>query len=196
MLIVSWSFTWTRLLSSSPDHFNHYHGRRIIVIVIFVFNIMFMIIFIFIIFIIIIIIIIDRRQRSTLSVVVVSHFHHPHHNLSPSPFPLFILLLLLIIFVITYGKCSKISNTFLFLFSNKMLVLQGKNSQNACQNSKQGRPLSDCFFRSSLIWVCPICLPAFLAVIFGVQCLRSFTIFIILLRSTSNSVNQNKFKFC
>ena len=32
------------------------------------------------------------------------------------------------------------------------------NSQNACQNSKQGRPWSDCFFRSSLIWVCAVCL--------------------------------------
>ena len=32
-----------------------------------------------------------------------------------------------------YGKCSKISNTFFFLFSNKMLaIMQGWNSQNAC----------------------------------------------------------------
>ena len=38
-----------------------------------------------------------------------------------------------------YGKCSKISN-FLFLFSN---CYQGWNSQNTCQNSKQGRPRSD-----------------------------------------------------
>ena len=30
---------------------------------------------------------------------------------------------------------------------------QGWNSYNACQNSKQGRPWSDCFFRSSLIGV-------------------------------------------
>ena len=27
-----------------------------------------------------------------------------------------------------------------------------------CQNSKQGRPRSDCFFRSSLILVCSVCL--------------------------------------
>ena len=37
-----------------------------------------------------------------------------------------------------YGKCSKILNTFLFLFSNKT-GYQGRHSQNACQNSKQGR---------------------------------------------------------
>ena len=37
-----------------------------------------------------------------------------------------------------YDKYSEISNTFLFLFSNA--GYQGRNSQNACQNSKQGRP--------------------------------------------------------
>ena len=31
---------------------------------------------------------------------------------------------------------------------------QSQCSQNACQNSKQCRPISDCFFRSSLILVC------------------------------------------
>ena len=31
-------------------------------------------------------------------------------------------------------------------------------SQNACQDSKQGRTRSACFFRSSLIWVCTVCL--------------------------------------
>ena len=35
------------------------------------------------------------------------------------------------------------------------------NYQNACQNSKQGRPWSDCFFRSSLIWICAVCLGVF-----------------------------------
>ena len=40
----------------------------------------------------------------------------------------------------SYGKCSKILNTFLFLFSNtcKMMVIKALNSQNAFQNSKQG----------------------------------------------------------
>ena len=38
---------------------------------------------------------------------------------------------------------------------------QDWNSQNACQNSKQGKPWSDCFFRSSLIWVCTVCLGLF-----------------------------------
>ena len=54
-----------------------------------------------------------------------------------------------------YGKCSKIKNTVL-LFSNKILF-----SQNTCQNSKQGRPWSDCLFRSSLILVCAVCLGHF-----------------------------------
>ena len=55
-----------------------------------------------------------------------------------------------------YGKCSKIMNTFLFLFSNKLLVIR-----TGSQNSKQGRPWSDCFFRSSLIWVCTVVLCIF-----------------------------------
>ena len=45
-----------------------------------------------------------------------------------------------------YSKCSKIFNTFLFLFSNKMLV-----SQIAFLNSKQRGPRSGCLFISSLI---------------------------------------------
>ena len=32
------------------------------------------------------------------------------------------------------------------------------NSKKFCQNTKQGRPWSDCLFRSSLIWVCTVCL--------------------------------------
>ena len=50
-------------------------------------------------------------------------------------------------------------HTFLFRFSDKMLVIslyQGSNSQCDCPNSKQVRPWSDCFFRSSLIWVCTV----------------------------------------
>ena len=35
---------------------------------------------------------------------------------------------------------------------------QGWNSQSVCQNSKQGRPWSDCFYRTSLFWVCSVCL--------------------------------------
>ena len=41
---------------------------------------------------------------------------------------------------LVHHKCSKILITSLFLFSNKMLVInQGWSSQNAFQNSKQGR---------------------------------------------------------
>ena len=57
------------------------------------------------------------------------------------------------VLVVIYDTCSKISYTFHFLFSNK-----GWNSQNACQKREPGRPWSDCFFRNSLIWVCPVCL--------------------------------------
>ena len=63
--------------------------------------------------------------------------------------------------LIKYDKCSKISNTLLFLFSKEMLIIRAGILQNACQNSKQGRPRSDCFFRSSLIWVCIVCLDLF-----------------------------------
>ena len=40
-----------------------------------------------------------------------------------------------------YRKCSKISNTFLFLFSNKMLVIRAGISKMPI--SKQGRLLSE-----------------------------------------------------
>ena len=50
------------------------------------------------------------------------------------------------------GKCSKILNTFLFLFSNNV-GNQGWNSQNACQNSTQRRLW--------LNWVCSVCLGLF-----------------------------------
>ena len=60
-----------------------------------------------------------------------------------------------------FGKCSKISKTFFFLLTNEMYVFQYWFSQNACQNSKQRRTWWDCFCRSSLIWVCPVCLGLF-----------------------------------
>ena len=50
----------------------------------------------------------------------------------------------------------KFSNTFLFLFSNKILVFR-----TLTHNSKQGRPWSECFFRSSLITLCDVCLGIF-----------------------------------
>ena len=62
-----------------------------------------------------------------------------------------------------YGKCSKISKTFLVPSSNKTLVIRAgiHKMANAGQNSKQGRPRSDCFFISSIIWVCTVCLGIF-----------------------------------
>ena len=59
-----------------------------------------------------------------------------------------------------YGKWSKSLNTF-SLFSNKMSVIRAGIHKNTLQNSKQRRPWSDCFFRSSLIWVCTFCLGVF-----------------------------------
>ena len=50
-----------------------------------------------------------------------------------------------------YSFCSQIKYWF-----------QGANSQNVCQNIKQGRPWPDCFLRSCLVRVCTVCL-AFLA---------------------------------
>ena len=38
-----------------------------------------------------------------------------------------------------YGKCSKILNPFLFLFSNKMMVIKSGNSSIAFQNRNQER---------------------------------------------------------
>ena len=35
-----------------------------------------------------------------------------------------------------YGKCSKILNTFLVLFSNKMLIFRAGIHKNDCQNSR------------------------------------------------------------
>ena len=54
----------------------------------------------------------------------------------------------------------KILNFFLSILKNKV-GYQGSYSQNDCQNSKQRRPWSDCSFRSSMIWVCTVCLGIF-----------------------------------
>ena len=51
--------------------------------------------------------------------------------------------------------------TLFSFYSMKNNGFRGLNSQNACQNSKQGRPWSDYFWRSSLFWVCPLCLGCF-----------------------------------
>ena len=44
------------------------------------------------------------------------------------------------VLLLTYGKCSKILNTFIVAVTEKNVGYQGWNSQNAFQNSKQGRP--------------------------------------------------------
>ena len=70
----------------------------------------------------------------------------------------------------------KFQTFFIFCSQIKSCVFSGWKPQNTCQNSKQGRPWnayqnskqgrpwSDCFFisrRSSLIWVCTVCLALF-----------------------------------
>ena len=50
---------------------------------------------------------------------------------------------------------------FAFCSQKKNDGRQGLNSQIAGLNNKQGSPWSDCFFRSSLIWVCTVCLGLF-----------------------------------
>ena len=67
----------------------------------------------------------------------------------------------------------KYSTIFLILISNKCWY-QGWNSQNTYLNSKQGRPWSDCFWRSSLIWVCLVCLSIWQTT--SVQSIRASTV--------------------
>ena len=83
-----------------------------------------------------------------------------------------------------YGKCSKICEHFSLSILDYNVGYLGRSSKNAwyiskqgpnaCQNSKQGRPWSDCFFGSSLIWVCAVCLGLFAAT--SVQNFRIFTV--------------------
>ena len=56
-----------------------------------------------------------------------------------------------------YGKCSKIQTIFFFCSQIKCR-LSGLEVTYAWLNSKQGKPWSDCFFRSSLIRACTVCL--------------------------------------
>ena len=51
--------------------------------------------------------------------------------------------------------------TFYYFSSQIKMWSSGPESTNSCHNSKQGRPWSDCFFKSSLIWVCTVCLGLF-----------------------------------
>ena len=55
-----------------------------------------------------------------------------------------------------YGKCSKISNTLLVLFT-KNIGFQGWNLQNACLITNKKDPDQT----ASPIWVCTVCLGLF-----------------------------------
>ena len=77
-----------------------------------------------------------------------------------------------------FGQWPKISNTsfphpfFLFLFFLSVCF-----TKYTCtwRNGKQCRPWSDCSFRSSLIWVCTVCICHFVRKV-GVQNFRTCTI--------------------
>ena len=51
--------------------------------------------------------------------------------------------------------------TLIAFLSQIKVGYKGWHSQNACQNSKEGRPKLDSFSRSSLIWVYAVCLGQF-----------------------------------
>ena len=70
-----------------------------------------------------------------------------------------------------YSKCSKIFNA----FCSQNMGYQGLSLKKACQNSKPVSSLSDCFCKSSQIWVCTVCLGLFLKTT-SVQNFRTFTV--------------------
>ena len=76
-----------------------------------------------------------------------------------------------------YGKCSKISNTFLFLFLNKMLVLRAGIHKNCLSEWQTGK---------TVIAVCTVCLS-----LFGRQ-----LVFKILNHLPYNFIQKATFKFC
>ena len=85
----------------------------------------------------------------TIQSTYFTQFNHTLHRF----FTLYLLHLHLLNAIQTYlhnsyGKCSKISNSFLFLFSNKMRVIKA-----VIHKILEGRAV----FRSSLTWVCAIC---------------------------------------
>ena len=60
-----------------------------------------------------------------------------------------------------YSKCSKYFQHFSLSFLKENFAYQDWNSQNVVNMANRVKPRSDCFFfRSSLIWVCPVCLQA------------------------------------
>ena len=61
----------------------------------------------------------------------------------------------------TYGKCSKNSNTYLYLFSNTMLVIMVGIHKMLVIIANREVPDQTASERSSLIWVCTVCLGLF-----------------------------------
>ena len=76
---------------------------------------------------------------------------------------------------LVYGKCPKISNTFLILFSNETIVFCAGIYKNTGQNSNQGRPGPDCFFQKQSDLGLP-CLSGLFQQATSVQNFRTFTV--------------------
>ena len=85
-----------------------------------------------------------------------------------------------------YGKCSKISNTFLFLFSNKMLVFRTGIYKMLVRVANKERPQSDSFF--TLFSVGLSCLPRPYSQTTSVPNFRIFTIFYVLFWSQCDNI--------
>ena len=58
-------------------------------------------------------------------------------------------------------KCSKISNIFYILFSYKMLIFRAGICKMLVRIANREDLVSDCFWRSRMIWVLAVCLGLF-----------------------------------
>ena len=68
-------------------------------------------------------------------------------------------------------KCSKISNTFLFLFSTKMLVIRADIHKLLARIADREEPDQTASF-----WDCPVCLSLFFWQATSVRNVRTFTV--------------------
>ena len=61
----------------------------------------------------------------------------------------------------TFIKLPVVIKTFVLSIYERTFYTGSTVLFSFCQNSKQGQPWSDCFWTSSLIWVCSVCLDLF-----------------------------------
>ena len=115
----------------------------------------------------------SRLQHFSIAYTDVWGFHisfFPLQNGQKNKYPSICPRILLICFnescrVCSFKECATVNvlkfQTFSLCVFKWNDGFQGVDSQSACQNSKEGRPWSDCYFRSSLIWVWAVCLGFF-----------------------------------